>query len=157
MFIVQNVRLWTELGFLIYQVVPRNPHLSFFPTGYIKGGAVIPRRSPPLTKSAACLEVSWIHWIITSLVISTCLNCQQVFFVTRPCSLKQVTVCNQMQTSSMQDNDKFPSRSIVNYCTGVISITKFQQLILVQMFKNMAFLIGYCIFFKSSWRRFNCC
>lgn len=55
-----------------------------------------------------------------------------------------------MQTSSMQDNDKFPSHSIVNYCTGVISITKFQQLILVQMFKNMAFLIGYCIFFKSS-------
>uniref|UniRef100_A0A671DVL3 Uncharacterized protein n=1 Tax=Rhinolophus ferrumequinum TaxID=59479 RepID=A0A671DVL3_RHIFE len=53
-----------------------------------------------------------------------------------------------MQTSSMQDNDKFPSSSVVNCCTYVVfQLPGFQQLILVQMFKNMAFLIGYCIFF----------
>uniref|UniRef100_A0A5F8H0V9 Uncharacterized protein n=1 Tax=Monodelphis domestica TaxID=13616 RepID=A0A5F8H0V9_MONDO len=55
-----------------------------------------------------------------------------------------------MQTSSMQDNDQFPSSSIVNCCTDVVFsiIHEFQQLILVQMFKIWLFLIGYCIFFK---------
>lgn len=61
-------------------------------------------------------------------------------FVTRPCSSTQVTVCNQMQTSSMQDNDKFPSHSIVNYCTDVIfQLLSFSSLFLYKCLKIWLF------------------
>lgn len=40
-----------------YQVVPRN-HMSAFFTGHVKG-RTIPRYITPLTKWAACFEISW--------------------------------------------------------------------------------------------------
>lgn len=62
------------------------------------------------------------------------------YFVTRPCSFKQVTICNQMQTSSMQDNDKFPSSSIVNCCTDVIfQLASFSSLFLYKCLKIWLF------------------
>ena len=62
------------------------------------------------------------------------------YFVTRPCSFKQVTIYNQMQASSMQDNDKFPSSSIVNCCTDVIfQLASFSSLFLYKCLKIWLF------------------
>uniref|UniRef100_A0A8C9HU56 Uncharacterized protein n=1 Tax=Piliocolobus tephrosceles TaxID=591936 RepID=A0A8C9HU56_9PRIM len=53
-----------------------------------------------------------------------------------------------MQTSSMQDNDKFPSSSIVNCCTDVIfQLLSFSSLFL---YKCLKYGFSNWIFFKSS-------
>lgn len=110
-------------------------------TGYVKGRAV-PRYFRPLTKCAAYFEISQLkslNYGISSVQHVRTVN-RYFYFVTRPYSFKQVTIYNQMQASSMQDNDKFPSSSIVNCCTDVIfQLASFSSLFLYKCLKIWLF------------------
>lgn len=115
-------------------------HMSTLFTGYVKGRAVLDTLG--LWQSALLIlesiEVTKLWYFQCSQHVRT-VN-RYFCFVTRPCSFKQVTICNQMQTSSMQDNDKFPSSSIVNCCTDVIfQLASFSSLFLYKCLKIWLF------------------